>query len=120
MFKINQRGTIFLELCVSLAVLSLLMLFIANAGLAFNEWNVISFASREGARYGAMTHSETNAINRAESLIKSNKNMSQNTPLDRQKYKITANTRNGNMTLTIQWQGGGLNFTSSKTFRLGS
>jgi Flp pilus assembly protein TadG len=118
--KNKNRGTIFMELCVSLAVLSIILLFIANAGLAFNEWNVISFAAREGARYGAITHSEANAISRSESLIKSNKGMSQNESLNRQKYTITAKREYGNMTVTIQWRGGGFSLRSTKTFRLGS
>lgn len=115
----NQRGTIFMELCVSLAVLSLLLLFIANVGLAFNEWNLVSFAAREGARYGAITHNEINAERRAESLIKSNKNISQNKSLSN-KYTISAKKENKTMTVVIYWQGRGLDVKSSKTFRLGS
>jgi Flp pilus assembly protein TadG len=117
---LNQRGAIFMELCVVLPIILMILLFISQIGLLFNEWNVISFAAREGARYGAITHSEANAISRSESLIKSNKGMSQNESLNRQKYTITAKKEYGNMTVTIQWRGGGFSLRSAKTFRLGS
>jgi Flp pilus assembly protein TadG len=132
---LNQRGVIFMELCVVLPIILMILLFISQIGLLFNEWNVISFAAREGARYGAITHSEANAISRSESLIKSNKGMSQNESLNRQKYTITAKKESGNMTVTINYKTDSkLRFfvdiikvedifpdlSSTKTFRLGS
>jgi Flp pilus assembly protein TadG len=132
---LNQRGAIFMELCVVLPIILMILLFISQIGLLFNEWNVISFAAREGARYGAITHSEANAISRSESLIKSNKGMSQNESLNRQKYTITAKKESGNMTVTINYKTDSkLRFfvdiikvedifpdlSSTKTFRLGS
>lgn len=124
-----------MELCVVLPIILMILLFISQIGLLFNEWNVISFAAREGARYGAITHSEANAISRSESLIKSNKGMSQNESLNRQKYTITAKKESGNMTVTINYKTDSkLRFfvdiikvedifpdlSSTKTFRLGS
>jgi len=113
----NEKGTIFMELCVSLAVISVILLFVAQVGLGFREWNLISFAAREGARYGAETQSQYKARERAESLIKSNKNINQNASLGNQ-YSITSKQDNGLMYVTITWHGRGLNIESTKCFRL--
>jgi Flp pilus assembly protein TadG len=136
---LNQRGAIFMELCVVLPIILMILLFISQIGLLLNEWNVISFAAREGARYGAITHSEANAISRSESLIKSNKGLEQDEFLNKQKYTIIAKKESGNMTVTINYktdsklrffvgiENGKIivedifpNLSSTKTFRLGS
>lgn len=117
-----------MELCISLPIILALLLFIAQIGMAFNEWNVISFAAREGARYGAETKSTSNAQSRAISLIKANKNMSSGEALSN-RYTISAATQNNCMNVTIKWNGNvkdsdwiarGINLEASKTFRLGN
>jgi Flp pilus assembly protein TadG len=113
----NEKGVIFMEMCIVLPVLLVLLVFIANVGMGFREWNLISFAAREGARYGAQTSSTYDATARAESLIKSNKDMSQNAPLGN-KYLISSQIDSGLMYVTINWKGGGMNIESEKCFRL--
>lgn len=121
----NERGSIFMELAISMPILLMLLTFIVTVGLSFNEWNVISFAAREGARYGAMTHSESNAITRTESIIKSTKGIAPGTSLSN-KYTITASQQGNLLTVEIEHQGslfggeGLFSVHSAKTYRMGS
>ena len=113
----NDRGVVFLELCASLGIFLFLLLFVSNVGLGFREWNLISFAAREGARYGAVTGNEHKAGERAAALIKSNKELDQNKALS-DSYTISCWKSSGLMYVTIQWKGRGLHLESTKCFRI--
>lgn len=122
--KDNQAGAVLLEMCLSLFILTMILLGIVQIGITFAEWNLISFAAREGARYGAETNSTVNAMERAESLIKSNKGMEEFDELDPTIYTISAYSSAGsrNLTVSILWESDlfGFDIESTKTFKIAS
>ena len=58
----NERGIVLIEFVICIAVIFLIFIATINLGLAFKERQTLIIAAREGARAGAVTKDDDEAI----------------------------------------------------------
>lgn len=70
--RISQRGMTSVELAIILPILLMVVFAIIEFGYAMWNYNTISYATREGARYAAVSSAEAGVLSQTKDIVIAN------------------------------------------------